>query len=99
MFLPCVCHIYIYRYLQTQRGAVPFVICKVEYIPPVMAVYFRPLNKVSVGNILYTVFTVFRCHTLLTFIMLYFISQYTRIRVTTIYSYTSTPYRYARART
>ena len=37
-----------YRYLQTQRGAVPFVICKVEYIPPVMAVYFRPLNKVGI---------------------------------------------------
>ena len=46
-------YVCVYRYLQTKRGAVPFVICKVEYIPPVMAVYFRPLNKVSVGNIYY----------------------------------------------
>ena len=44
--MSCIC-----RYLQTQRGAVPFVICKVEYIPPVMAVYFRPLNKVRIYSL------------------------------------------------
>ena len=33
------------RYLQTQRGKVQFLLLKVEWISPVMAVYFRPLIK------------------------------------------------------
>ena len=33
------------RYLQTQRGKVQFLLLKVEWIAPVMAVYFRPLIK------------------------------------------------------
>jgi hypothetical protein len=41
--------LYLYeRYTQTQRGQCPFVICKVEWIPPVMAVYFRPVFKVRI---------------------------------------------------
>mgnify|MGYP003385496747 CR=1 FL=1 len=33
------------RYLQTQRGSRPFVVTKVEWIPPVMAIQFRPLIR------------------------------------------------------
>eukprot|EP01038_Epipyxis_sp_PR26KG_P010834 gene10834-14544_t len=33
------------RYLRTKRGNHPFVVVKVEWIPPVMAVYFRPVFK------------------------------------------------------
>jgi hypothetical protein len=33
------------RYLQLSRGNRPYVILKVEWIPPVMAVYFRPIFK------------------------------------------------------
>jgi hypothetical protein len=33
------------RYLQTKRGNRPYLILKVEYIPPVMAIYFRPVFK------------------------------------------------------
>jgi hypothetical protein len=33
------------RYLQTQRGSRPFVVTKVEWIPPVMAIQFRPVIK------------------------------------------------------
>jgi hypothetical protein len=40
--------LYLYeRYLQTRRGNHGFLLCKIEYIPPVMAVYFRPVNKVN----------------------------------------------------
>jgi hypothetical protein len=33
------------RYLQTKRGNHPFVVTKVEWIPPVMALQIRPINK------------------------------------------------------
>lgn len=33
------------RYLQTKRGNRPYLVLKVEYIPPVMALYFRPVFK------------------------------------------------------
>lgn len=33
------------RYLQTKRGSRPFVVTKVEWIAPVMAVYFKPVFK------------------------------------------------------
>lgn len=33
------------RYLQTKRGNHAFVVTKVEWIPPVMALQFRPINK------------------------------------------------------
>jgi hypothetical protein len=40
--------LYLYeRYLQSKRGNKAFLVNKVEYIPPVMAVYFRPVNKVK----------------------------------------------------
>jgi hypothetical protein len=43
--------LYLYeRYLESQRGKAPFILCKVDYIPPVMSVYFRPLIKVSTSN-------------------------------------------------
>jgi hypothetical protein len=43
--------LYIYeRYTQAQRGKCPFVINKVEWIPPVMAVYFRPVFKVILSQ-------------------------------------------------
>lgn len=39
--------LYLYeRYLESQRGKAPFVLCKVDYVPPVMCVYFRPIFKV-----------------------------------------------------
>jgi hypothetical protein len=45
--------LYIYdRYLQLHRGKCPFMICKVEWIPPVMAVYFRPVFKVTIVMIM-----------------------------------------------
>lgn len=34
------------KYLETQRGQKPFIVTKVEWIEPVLAVYFRPINKV-----------------------------------------------------
>ena len=34
------------RYLQTRRGKKPFLVCKVDYIKPVMVVYIRPVFKV-----------------------------------------------------
>ena len=38
--------LYIYeRYMQTTRGNRPYLLLKVEYIAPVMAVYFRPVFK------------------------------------------------------
>jgi hypothetical protein len=33
------------KYLQTKRGSHPFVVTKVEWIPPVMALQIRPINK------------------------------------------------------
>jgi hypothetical protein len=36
------------RILQMRRGSNPFIVTKVEWIPPVMAVQFRPINKVCV---------------------------------------------------
>lgn len=33
------------KYLQSYRGTIPFVVIKVDWIPPVMAIYFRPLVK------------------------------------------------------
>jgi hypothetical protein len=42
-----VCLYVFERYLQTKRGNNPFLIVKVEWIPPVMAVYFRPVFKVT----------------------------------------------------
>jgi len=33
------------RYLQTKRGNQPYVVTKVEWIPPVMAIQFRPIIK------------------------------------------------------
>lgn len=39
--------LYIYeRYLESQRGKAPFVLCKVDYIAPVMSIYFKPIFKV-----------------------------------------------------
>lgn len=40
-----VCLYVLERYLQSYRGNKGYVIVKVEWIPPVMAVYFRPVNK------------------------------------------------------
>jgi hypothetical protein len=40
-----VCLYLLERYLKTRRGRVDFLLCKVEWIPPVMAVYFRPAFK------------------------------------------------------
>lgn len=38
--------LYLYeRYLQLYRGSRPFMVLKVEWIPPVMALYMRPVNK------------------------------------------------------
>lgn len=42
--LPVVLYL-IERYLQTKRGNHPFVVTKVEWIPPVMALQIRPINK------------------------------------------------------
>ena len=39
------------RYSQTKRGNCPFVICKVEWIAPVMAIYFRPVFKVWLNEL------------------------------------------------
>lgn len=33
------------RYMQGQRGNRPYLVVKAEYIAPVLALYFRPLNK------------------------------------------------------
>ena len=33
------------KYLESTRGRVEFSVVKVEWIPPVMAIYFRPRNK------------------------------------------------------
>jgi hypothetical protein len=34
------------RIMRLQRGNDPFVVVKVDWIPPVMAIYFRPVAKV-----------------------------------------------------
>jgi hypothetical protein len=42
--IPVILYI-IERYLQQYHGNKPFLVSKVEYIPPVMALYFRPVFK------------------------------------------------------
>jgi hypothetical protein len=44
------------RYLQMKKGNNPFLITKVEWIPPVLAVQFRPLFKVSIYSYIYCYF-------------------------------------------
>jgi hypothetical protein len=45
MIVPVLLYI-IERYLQTRRGNQPYVVTKVEWIPPVMALQIRPVFKV-----------------------------------------------------
>ena len=42
--VPVILYI-IERYMQTQRGSKPFVVTRVEWIPPVMAIQFRPVIR------------------------------------------------------
>lgn len=42
--LPVLLYIF-ERYMQTYRGNRPYSVVKVEWIPPVMAIYFRPIFK------------------------------------------------------
>ncbi len=44
--LPCLL-LCVEKYLEGQRGGVSFAVTKVEWIPPVMALYFKPKNPVS----------------------------------------------------